>query len=133
MSNLYRRRRAALEREKPDRGEKALGHRAKRIAIVGGGIGGMTAAAALHQRGFEVAVYERAASLGEVGFGLQLGPNAVKVARTIGIFDELKRFAVEPSAMVSLTWDTADLRYRNSWDGLMQRRVGARYILGHPP
>ena len=73
----------------------------------------MTAAAALHQRGFEVAVYERAASLGEVGFGLQLGPNAIKVARTVGIFDQLQMFAVEPGAMVSLTWDTAELRYRN--------------------
>src|SRR5262249_56494807 len=121
------------ERQRPGQGGNTLGQRGKRIAIVGGGSGGMTAAAALHQRGFEVAVYERSGSLGEVGCGLQLGPNAVKVARTIGIFDELKRFAVEPSAMVSLTWDTADLRYRNSWDGLMQRRVGARYILGHPP
>jgi len=110
-----------------------LGNRAKRIAIMGGGIGGMTAAAALHQRGFEVAVYERAAGLSEVGFGLQLGPNAVKVARSIGILDELKRFAVEPSAMVSLKWDTADLRYRNSWDGLMQRRFGAPYMMAHRP
>ena len=62
-----------------------MGNRAKRIAVIGGGIGGMTAAAALHQRGFEVSIYERAANLGGVGFGLQLGPNAVKVARAIGI------------------------------------------------
>jgi len=110
-----------------------LGHRAKRIAIVGGGIGGMTAAAALHQRGFEVAVYERAASLGEVGFGLQLGPNAIKVARTVGIFDQLQMFAVEPGAMVSLTWDTAELRYRNPWEGMMQRRFGAPYMMAHRP
>jgi salicylate hydroxylase len=114
-------------------GEKALGDRTKRVAIIGGGIGGMTAAAALHQRGFEVAVYERASSLGEVGFGLQLGPNATKVARAIGIFDELKRFAVEPSAFVSLKWNTAELRYRNSWEGMMQHRFGSPYVMAHRP
>ena len=113
--------------------EVVLGNRAKRIAVIGGGIGGMTAAAALHQRGFEVSIYERAANLGEVGFGLQLGPNAVKVARAIGILDELKSFAVEPSSMVSLTWDTADLRFRNPWDGLMERRFGAPYMMAHRP
>ena len=110
-----------------------MGDRRSRIAIIGGGIGGMTAAAALHQRGFEVAVYERAATLGEVGFGLQLGPNAVKVARAIGILDELKRFAVEPTAMVSLTWDKAELRYRNPWKGMMERRFDAPYMMAHRP
>jgi salicylate hydroxylase len=53
-------------------------HRALRIAIVGAGIGGLTAAAALRQQGgFEVTVYERAAQLGEVGAGLQVAPNAM--------------------------------------------------------
>jgi salicylate hydroxylase len=101
--------------------------------VLGGGIGGMTAAAALHQRGFEVAVYERASSLSEVGFGLQLGPNAVKVARAIGILDELVKFAVEPTAMVSVTWDEARLRFRNPYEGAMRRRFDAPYMMAHRP
>src|SRR4051812_44064880 len=93
----------------------------------------MTAAAAFHQRGFEVAVYERAPNLSEVGFGLQLGPNAVKVARAIGILDDLIKFAVEPTAMVSVTWDEAKLRYRNPFEGEMRRRFDAPYMMAHRP
>jgi salicylate hydroxylase len=110
-----------------------LGIRTKRVAVLGGGIGGMTAAAAFHQRGFEVAVYERASTLSEVGFGLQLGPNAVKVARAIGILDELVKFAVEPTAMVSVTWDEARLRFRNPYEGVMRRRFDAPYMMAHRP
>ena len=50
--------------------------RAARIAIIGGGIGGLTAARALRQRGFEPIVYEAAPELKEVGAGVALHPNA---------------------------------------------------------
>ncbi len=56
-----------------------------RVAIIGAGLGGLAAAGALRQHGIEVAVYERAPKLGEVGAGIQLGPNAVKVLRALGI------------------------------------------------
>ncbi|MGH6753859.1 MAG: FAD-dependent monooxygenase, partial [Bradyrhizobium sp.] len=82
-----------------------MANRTLRVAIIGGGIGGMTAAAALHQKGIEVQVYERASTLSEVGFGLQMGPNAIKVARAIGIIDELRQKAVEPTNVASVTWD----------------------------
>src|SRR5262245_2547305 len=49
------------------------------IAIVGGGLGGLTAAIALRQRGFDVTVYEQAGELGEIGAGIQLSPNATRV------------------------------------------------------
>ena len=55
------------------------GTRNTRIIIIGAGIGGLAAASALRQRGYEAHVYERASALTEVGAGLQLGPNAVKV------------------------------------------------------
>ena len=60
-----------------------------RIVIIGGGIGGLTAAVALHQRGFEVEVYERSTKLEEVGAGLQVGPNAVKVLHALGLKEAL--------------------------------------------
>jgi salicylate hydroxylase len=104
-----------------------------RVAVIGGGIGGMTAAAALHQHGFEVAVYERASNLSEVGFGLQVGPNAVKVIRALGIFDEFAKLAVAPAGFTSITWDQASFRYRHPWQGIMEKRFGAPYMMAHRP
>ena len=49
------------------------------IVIVGAGIGGLTAAASLLQRGHRVRVVEQSQALGEIGAGLQLSANAVKV------------------------------------------------------
>lgn len=58
-----------------------------KVIIVGGGIGGLCAAIALQQQGHEVLVYERAETIGEVGAGLTLWSNAVKVLRKLGIAD----------------------------------------------
>ena len=107
--------------------------RALRVAIIGGGIGGMTAAAALRQRRFEVAIYERAERLHEVGFGLQLGPNAIKVVRALGFLDALARTCAEPTSYVSLTWDRSALRYRNQFQGVMAAKFGAPYLMAYRP
>ena len=56
-----------------------------RIGIIGAGIGGLSAAVALHRAGFEVDVYEQAAELTEVGGGINMGPNAVRVLRRLGL------------------------------------------------
>jgi salicylate hydroxylase len=55
-----------------------------RVAIIGGGIGGLTAANELSRAGIEVPVYEAAAELKEIGAGVALHPNAMKVLRAIG-------------------------------------------------
>ncbi|HEY5398898.1 MAG TPA: FAD-dependent monooxygenase, partial [Trebonia sp.] len=52
-----------------------------RVAIIGGGIGGLTAAIALSRAGVEVRVYEAAAELREIGAGVALHPNAMRVLR----------------------------------------------------
>ncbi|MEU6719380.1 FAD-dependent monooxygenase [Nonomuraea sp. NPDC046802] len=57
----------------------------KTAAIVGGGIGGLTAALALHRRGWQVRVYERAPALEEVGAAIALAPNALRALRTLEI------------------------------------------------
>lgn len=67
--------------------------KAERIVVIGAGIGGLTAACALRQNGFKVEVYERSPELGEVGAGLQIGPNAVKVLNALGLEDRLRRIA----------------------------------------
>jgi salicylate hydroxylase len=62
-----------------------------RVVIVGGGIGGLAAANALLQRGIDVRVYEQAAALTEVGAGVALQPNGIRMLRRLGFGDEIIR------------------------------------------
>jgi salicylate hydroxylase len=102
-----------------------------RIAIIGAGIGGLAAACALRQRGFEVALYERATKLEEAGAGLQIGPNGVRVFRALGLGEELRRNAFEPTNMVSLAWNDARLRFREPMRGINLEKYGAPYMTAH--
>jgi 2-polyprenyl-6-methoxyphenol hydroxylase-like FAD-dependent oxidoreductase len=63
------------------------------VAIVGGGIGGLAAALALESVGVEVGVYEQAAHLGEVGAGVGLQPNSMRVLQRLGVAEEVARQA----------------------------------------
>jgi salicylate hydroxylase len=64
------------------------------IIIAGGGIGGLAAALGLARVGYEVKVLEKAAVLGEIGAGIQLGPNAFHCFDALGIGDEARAMAV---------------------------------------
>jgi salicylate hydroxylase len=64
-----------------------------RVAIIGGGIGGLTAASALLRAGAEVSVYEAAGELKEIGAGVALHPNAMRVLRFIGVEDGVRKVA----------------------------------------
>jgi 2-polyprenyl-6-methoxyphenol hydroxylase-like FAD-dependent oxidoreductase len=61
-----------------------------RIAIIGGGIGGSTAALALRQFGFEPQVFEQAPDLLEVGAAILMWPNAMRVLRRLGLSDTIR-------------------------------------------
>lgn len=61
-----------------------------RVAIVGGGIGGLTAALALRARGLDVIVFEQAESLKEIGAGVSIHPNAARMLKRIGLDDQLR-------------------------------------------
>ena len=56
-----------------------------RIAIIGGGIGGLTAALALRQFGFEPEIFEQAPELLEVGAAILMWPNAMRVLHRLGV------------------------------------------------
>jgi salicylate hydroxylase len=64
------------------------------IAIVGGGIGGLAAAAFLHRAGLTATVYEQAARLKEVGAGVVVAPNAARLLRALGVLDAFAERAV---------------------------------------
>ncbi len=69
------------------------------IVVAGGGIGGLTLALALAQRGFRVAILEQAAQLEEIGAGIQLSPNATRVLTDLGLVERLRGHAVSPQAV----------------------------------
>lgn len=68
---------------------------APRIAIVGGGIGGLAAAGFLHQEGLTATVYEQAPQLSAVGAGLVIAPNAARHLRRLGALDDVRKTAVQ--------------------------------------
>lgn len=59
------------------------------IGIIGGGIGGVATAVALHRAGIEATVYERATELREVGAGMMLWPNATRVLKELGLLERV--------------------------------------------
>jgi salicylate hydroxylase len=99
--------------------------------IIGAGIGGLATAVALRRRGFEVALYERSEKLEEVGAGLQIGPNGVKVLRALGLEDALMRNAFEPFGIMSVTWDEGRLRFRQPLKDVARQKYGAPYLTAH--
>ena len=83
----------------------------KSIIIIGAGMGGLTAAAALHQRGFDVRVYEQAAQFVRLGAGIQMSPNAMRVLRGIGLEARIRERAFQPHSWTNREWDTGAMKY----------------------
>lgn len=75
------------------------------VGIVGGGIGGLTAALSLLQRGLDVHVYEQAREFAEVGAGIQVSPNASRILHGLGLADALAEMGVRPRAWRQRRWD----------------------------
>ena len=96
-----------------------MGHRyapTMRIGIVGGGIGGFSAALSLARFGHDIAVFERASSLSEVGAGVQISPNAWRVLRWLGLSDEFAEIAVLPARLVIRRWEDDSVIRSNDLD-----------------
>jgi salicylate hydroxylase len=80
-----------------------------RVVIVGAGIGGLTAALALRQAGVDAHVYEQADVLREVGAGVAVGPNAVKVLHRLGLAEALRAVGVVSRSLDSRDWQSGAL------------------------
>lgn len=78
--------------------------RAPRVAIIGGGIGGLAAALALERRGAETIVCEQSAELSEIGAGINLTPNAVKALRALGLDGETEAIGWGSEFLVIRSW-----------------------------
>src|ERR1044072_2093155 len=80
-----------------------------RIAIIGGGIGGLTAALALRQLGFEPTVFEQAPELLEVGAAILMWPNAMRVLHRLGVSEAVRGHGAVLEQAIWLTPDSKQL------------------------
>jgi 2-polyprenyl-6-methoxyphenol hydroxylase-like FAD-dependent oxidoreductase len=80
-----------------------------RVAIVGGGIGGLVLALALRERGIGFEVYEQASELREIGAAVALSANGTRELRRLGLGDQVEAVSVVPSALVIRRWDTGEI------------------------
>ena len=101
------------------------------ILIMGGGIGGLTAALALAQAGFVAHVVERSAEFGEIGAGIQLAPNALRVLDDLGLLPELTALAVHPRHLVLMHADTGAHLSTLEFGEPFQRHYGYAYVVMH--
>jgi len=81
----------------------------KRIAIVGAGIGGLTAACCLLKGGHEVELFEQAPELSEIGAGIQLSANAMHVLNDLGLGEAITALSVRPRAYVFRLHDSGEI------------------------
>jgi salicylate hydroxylase len=102
-----------------------------RIAVIGGGIGGLTAAVALLQAGFEVEVYEQAPELTEVGGGINMAPNATRVLRGLGLAEELDREGVRPVGTHKRRWQDGRTLQRAPLNPFCEELYGAPHMTIH--
>ena len=101
------------------------------IAVIGGGLGGMTAALALHQAGFVVEVYEQAPELTEVGGGINMGPNAARILYRLGLGEALDREAVRPASTHQRRWQDGRTLQRAPLNPLCEELFGAPHLTVH--
>jgi len=102
-----------------------------KIGIVGAGIGGLSAALALQQKGFEVKCFEQAPKLGEIGAGISLSPSAAHAINYLGLRQTLLDMSYQPGDQcVRHYQDARPLSWTNRGQSL-QEKYGERYYLIH--
>jgi len=101
------------------------------ILIAGGGLGGLACALALARKGRRVRVLEKAAQFGEIGYGIQMGPNIHRVMQALGVMDALEPKAVFPDALVMMDSVSGEEVTRIALGDAFVRRYGYRYFVIH--
>jgi salicylate hydroxylase len=102
-----------------------------RVAVIGGGIGGLSAALHLLKAGLDVDVYEQAASIGEIGAGIQISPNASRLLIRLGLKPALDAAGVRPLAVHQRRWDDGRTLQRAPVGLEVEATFGAPYYHLH--
>jgi salicylate hydroxylase len=104
---------------------------AGKIVVIGGGIGGLTAALALLREGLEVEVYEQSGELKEVGAGVQIGANGTRVLHALGLRQALERSQVVPAGKEARLWNTGQSWRTLDLGAISVERYGSPHITMH--
>ena len=103
-----------------------------RIAIVGGGLGGLAAALFLRQAGLDATVYEQAPALREFGAGIVVAPNMVRALADLGLAERLPAFAVRLEAAWEFRrWQDGRVLFAQAMGEACQRLYGAHCYVAH--
>jgi 6-hydroxynicotinate 3-monooxygenase len=105
--------------------------RPPRIAIIGAGIGGLTAAASLRRIGMDVCIYEQARGFTRLGAGIQQAPNSIRVLYALGLKEKLLAQAFQPDSNDSRDHDTGRLTNSLPLGQSVLQRHGVPYFLMH--
>lgn len=103
----------------------------RKAIVVGAGIGGLTTALALAQRGWQVQIFEQAAQLSALGAGIQLGPNATRLLQALGLGASLASRGFCPQAIEARDWSSGRCLSRQALGETALRRWGAPYLQLH--
>jgi salicylate hydroxylase len=101
------------------------------VAIVGGGIGGLSAALSLLRVGIDVQVYEQANALAEVGAGVQISPNASRVLHRLGLADALASCGVRARVLHQRRWEDGRTLLHTPLADVMEATFGAPHYQFH--
>jgi 6-hydroxynicotinate 3-monooxygenase len=101
------------------------------VAIVGAGMGGLATAAALRLVGIDVTVYEQASQFARIGAGIQIGCNAMKVLRQLGLEAMLRAQSFYPRSWNNRDWRTGDIKFDMIFGESAEAKFGAPYLLAH--
>jgi 3-hydroxybenzoate 6-monooxygenase len=105
--------------------------KSREILIAGGGIGGLGAALALARKGRQVRVLEKASEFGEIGYGIQMGPNVMPMLERLGVLEAMEPSAFYPDALVLADAITGRELTRISLGRAFLERYGYRYFVIH--
>ena len=101
------------------------------IAIIGAGMGGLATAAALRRVGIDVTVYEQATQFARIGAGIQIGCNAMKVLRGLGLEARLRAQSFYPRSWNNRDWRTGEVKFDMIFGESAEQKFGAPYLLAH--
>ena len=101
------------------------------ILVVGGGIGGLSAALALSRGGHRADVFEQAPAFAEIGAGIQMGPNVTRRLAQLGLAEGLEAIAARPDALVVRSAGSGAELARLPLGDAMRERYGAPYLCVH--
>jgi 6-hydroxynicotinate 3-monooxygenase len=101
------------------------------IAIVGAGLGGLTAAIFFHRGGYPVTIYEQAPQLARLGAGIHFAPNVTRLMRHLGLVARLVATGLCPMTWRSREWDSGRDYFSVSMNAYCEENFGAPYLIMH--